>query len=147
MSVFAQIPNDTFAALWIAGRAGIASVQYEPMMSVLLEFGVHNPLQLVLHLTNRLSRCQGSTVGYPENVRIDGDRRLAESSIEDYVRGLSANPGKRLQGFSVGGYLPIVLFEQHGAGLDDIARFGIEKSDAFYIRLEALFAEIADRLR
>ena len=49
---------------------------------------------------------------HPENVRVDGQRRLAEGDIEHDIGGLAADPGQRLQRLAVVRHLAAVLGDQ-----------------------------------
>jgi hypothetical protein len=75
-------------------------VEDQPVVSVTAEGLRHDLVELGFHLLGRFSRGQAGTVADPKNMCVDGKGFLAEGSVEDYVRGLSADAGQLLELFS-----------------------------------------------
>src|SRR4051812_40930282 len=97
LPVLAQVADDAFRASGLARRADVASVQDQPMVRVLLEFGLGEFHEPVLHGPRVLARRDARAVGDAEDVRVDRDGRLAEGGIQHHVRGLAADAGERFQ--------------------------------------------------
>ena len=56
--------------------------------------------QAQLDLHRRLPDRQTGAVGNSKDVRVDGERRIAEGVVEDHVGGLAADAGERLERFA-----------------------------------------------
>lgn len=92
MPKFAQVPNNTISAPGIASRASVTSVQNEPVMSVLFEFVIHDPLEFVLNLAHVFAGSETRAIGDPIDVRVHRDGGHAECGIENHVGSLTTNP-------------------------------------------------------
>jgi len=75
-------------------------VQDQPVVSVAPEGLRDNLLELRFDLIDVLSRSEAGAVADPEDVRVDRERLLAESRVENDVGGLAADAGKLLQLFT-----------------------------------------------
>ncbi len=91
----------------------------------------HHPLQLEFNLEHIFAWCQASAVGDPENMGIDGNRRLAESRVEHDIGGLASYPGQGLERGTIMGYFTVVLFQQDLTGFDDVAGLGAIEAYCF----------------
>jgi hypothetical protein len=101
----------------------------------------HDLQQLEFDRQRRPADGQAGAVGHPENVRVDGDRRLAESGIEDHVGGLAADTGQGLQRCTRRWNLAAMTVEQLPTGGDDVPRLALVEPDAADVRRQAAFAE------
>ena len=63
-------------------------------------------LELGLDLVDRLARREAGAVADAEDVRVDGERLLAEGGVEDDVGGLSADAGQPCSSSRVRGTSP-----------------------------------------
>ena len=68
-----------------------------------------------------LARRQTGTVRHPENMRVDGDGRVAEGDVEHHVGCLAAHAGQCLERLSAVRHLGSVVPDQDLAGANDIA--------------------------
>ena len=85
--------------------------------------------QAQLDLDRRRADGQSGAVGDAKDVRVDGQRRVAEGVVEDDVGGLAADPGKRLERLARARHLPAVLLDQDAAGRVQILRLGAKQAD------------------
>ncbi len=69
------------------------------MVGVVQEFRGDELQQFLFHFEHVLARCQSGAVGDAEDMRVDGDGRLAEGGVENDIGGLAADTG---QGFKRG---------------------------------------------
>ena len=67
--------------------------------------------QSVFDLARRLAGRDGEAVGDAENVGVNGERRLSEDGVENYIGGLATDPGQRLQLLAVAGRLAAMPFD------------------------------------
>ena len=72
----------------------------------------HSFEQAHFDLEGRLAARQPSPIGDAEDVRIHGDRGLAERHIEDHIRGLAPDPRKRFQRCTVCGNFAGIALDQ-----------------------------------
>ncbi len=87
----ADVADDAFRAVRLAGLADVAPVQDQPVMGMQQE-GLRNTFQqFFLDFQRRLALRQAGTVRYAEKVRVDSDCGLSEEDIEHDIRGLSPN--------------------------------------------------------
>ncbi len=100
------------------------------MVSVLPELRRHDLEQLALDRKHILAGRQTGAIRYPENMRVDRDRRLAESRVEDDVCGLAPDPGKTLEGLARRRHFTPMLFHQLRACLKNVLRLGPIEPDA-----------------
>src|SRR5690606_22096730 len=139
--VLAQVRDDALRAIGLAGLAYVAAVQDQPMMRVLLELVGRRPVQRVLDVARRLARREVRAVRDAKDVRVDGDRRLAERRVQDHVRRLASDARQLLERFAVARDLAAVLRDERLAGSDQIPRLRIEEIQAIDIALQAFLAE------
>ena len=99
------------------------------MVRVQLEFIGHEFHELALDLLGTLPGCETGAVGHPEDVGVDGDRRLAERDVEHDVRRLAADARQPLQRFAVGRDLAVVVAQQYLGQRDDVLRLVPEEPD------------------
>src|SRR5436305_4255727 len=75
---FAEVADQAVGAAGLPRDADIAPVQDQPVMRVLHELRRRELQQLVLDLAGILPRREASAIRDAKDVRVDGDRRLAE---------------------------------------------------------------------
>src|SRR5688500_16295923 len=100
--------------------------------------------QALLDFERILARRDIRTVGHPEDMSVDRDRRFPERDVQHDVRGLAADAGQLLERFAGSRNLATVLEEQHAARLDDVLRFHAKKPDGLDVLLETAHAERED---
>jgi uncharacterized membrane protein len=111
------------------------------MVRMPLVFRRHHPLQFHFHLERRLAGRQSGAVSDAEDVCIDGNRRLAESDVEDNVGGLAADTRQRLQRFARAGNLAVMLGDQLLRQRNDIFGLVTEQTDGLDQIAHPRFAE------
>lgn len=109
------------------------------MMRVLKEFGGRDLLKLCLYLQRCLTGSKASPIGYPKDMGIDGDGRQSEGDVEDNIGRLAPNTSQLLEGFSIGGYLPVMLIQKLLGHELQILCLGIEQADRLDVVANALF--------
>ena len=77
----AEVFDDTFGAIRLAGFARVAAMQNEPVMSIFFELFRHHFQQFQLHLQGCFTRREAGPVRDPENVGIYGNGRFAECRV------------------------------------------------------------------
>ena len=97
VTIFAQVLDQAGATARLAGDAGVASMQDQPVVGVDQEFLWHHAHQALFHREHGLARCDPGAVGHAEDMGVDGHRRLAKRGVEDHVGGLASDPGQRLE--------------------------------------------------
>src|SRR5476649_2109692 len=93
----ADVVDDAARALGLARLAGVSAVQDQPVVRVQAEFLGHPLQQLQLHFERVLAGREAGAVADPEDMRVDGDGRLAERHVHHHVGGLAADAGEVLQ--------------------------------------------------
>ena len=93
LSELAQIDDRTFGAPRFAGETDVATVQDQPVMSVLLEFIKHYFQKFVFDHAHIIATRDARTIRYTKDVRVDGDRRMTERCVQDHVCGLTSHAG------------------------------------------------------
>ncbi len=106
-----------------------------------------NPLQLQLDRKHILAARQPGAIGHAKNVRIDGDRRLAKSNIQNDVGGLAADPGQGLELVAVGWNLAAVLLDQLSRRGDHVFRLGVKQADGLDRLAQIILAKLDHLLR
>src|SRR5512132_2068964 len=111
----ADVANDAHRAARLLRLADIAAVQDQPMVGVAQPSLRCPRQQRGFHLQRRAARGEAGAVGHSEDMRIDGDRRLAECHIQYDVGGLPPDAGERFESFAVVRHLAAVAFDQRPA--------------------------------
>ena len=111
-------------------------------MGIQHEFIRHQPQQPLFNFVHILAGCDAGAVGYPEDMGIHGNGGLAKGGIEDHIGGLAADTGQCLQCGTLLRDLAVMLLNQAGAGLDNVAGLGVEQANRFYVLLEAGFTQL-----
>ncbi|GIX38636.1 MAG: hypothetical protein KatS3mg127_1875 [Silanimonas sp.] len=142
--VAAEVAYRAGAAQRLSCLAGVAPVQDQPVVGVLLELGWHHLQQFFLHRVHGLARGEAGAVGDAEDVCVHRDGRFAKSSVQYHVGGLAAHAGQGLQRFAVARYLAAVSFQQQSAGGDQVRCLGVVKTDGVDVGLQAGLAEGED---
>ena len=96
--------------------------------------------QLALDLLDGGAPGQPKPVRHPEDMRVDGDRRLAEGGVEHDVGRLAPDAGQRFERLAIGRHLAAVLLDQDPAGLDQVlclVAVEAERADGFAQLVEA----------
>ena len=91
--VFTQIGNYAGLATWFTRNAGVAPVQYQPVMSILHEFIRYQAQQALLNFNYILAGCDSGPVGYSEDMGVDGNGWMAEGRIEYHIGRFSTDAG------------------------------------------------------
>jgi hypothetical protein len=104
-------------------------------------------LQLRFDFVDGLARREAGSVGDPEDMRVDGESLLAERSVQNDVRGLAPDAGKRLQLVARARDLRSMLVDQCLAQRDDVLCLGVEQADRLDRLTQGNFAEIDHLLR
>src|SRR5687767_6568320 len=138
----AQVADHALRAAGLARDAGIAAVEYEPVVRVLEEFGGRELHQLQFYFEGILPRRQSGPVGDAEEVRVDGDHGLAERGVEHDIRRLAAHAGQALERLALFRHLAAVLFEQDPGQRNDVFRFHAIQTDGLDERLKPRHAEL-----
>ncbi len=99
----------------------MAAVQDQPVVRVEQVGRRHAPQQPLLDRQRRAPRRQPAAVGDAKDMRVDGDRRLAESDVEDDVGGFAADPGQGLERLAGARHRAAMLLDEQAAGLDQVA--------------------------
>ena len=111
------------------------------MVGVLQVFRWGKPHQPLFHFPDGLAGGNAGPVGQAEDVGIDGDDRLAESGVEDYVGSLAAHARQRLKRLALARHLPLVSLEKHPAAGHQVGGLGVVKPDAADVLADARFAQ------
>src|SRR3954471_3398816 len=110
--VFAQVADQALRAAGLARETHIASVQDQPVVRVLEEFGWRELEQLLLDHQNVLARRKAGAIGHTKDMRVDRHRLLAERGVQHHVRRLAPDAGQRFQRLAVRRHLAAVLIEE-----------------------------------
>src|SRR5262249_40874083 len=116
-------------------------MQNEPMMRMPLELLRYDLHQLELDFERRLSRCQAGAVAEPENMRVDGNGRLAKGAVDPDMGGLGADAGELFERCALARDFAAIFVDQdlrqrhHVPGLRSVETDGADMRD------ELLFAE------
>src|SRR5262245_27287533 len=137
----AQVGDDAFLAQRFACDTSVAPVQNKPMVGMLLVFRRHHLLQFHFNFERRFAGCQAGAVSDLKYVRIDSNRWLAESNVEDNVGGLTADTGQCLQRIARPWNLAAMLGDQLLRQRNDILGLGAKEADGLDEVAYARFAE------
>ena len=96
--------------------------------------------QLQLDSERRLAFRQAGAVGHPEDVRVDGNGRLAERDVEYDIGGLAPDARELLQLVTLARNFAAELVDQNARRVDEGLRLGVLKADRLDVLLQALFA-------
>jgi len=111
------------------------------MVRVLLELVGHELQQSLLDLQRVLPGRDVGAIGDPENMRIDGDRRLSERHVQNDIRGFATDAGQRFQRLATLRNFATVFEHQAAGGLDDVLRLHTIEPDRLDVLLQAFLAE------
>ena len=100
-------------------------------MHVDLEFLWYHFEKFLLRLAQIFTRCHLGVVRDAKNMCVDSNSRMAESGIENNVRGFAADTGQRRQQSSILGDVAIVLGDQDFACLNHVLCLGIKQAERF----------------
>ena len=117
--------------MWSKRYANVTAAQNQPVKHVDLEFFWYDFKQLFLSLAQIFYEVPPGVVRDAKNMCVDSNSRMAESGIENNVRGFAADTGQRLQQSSILRDVAIVLGDQDFAWLNHVLRFGIKQADRF----------------
>src|ERR1700684_284517 len=101
------------------------------MMSILEVLPRSRCQECLLDREWRLARRKPGAIGNPENVRVDGNRCLAEHHVENDVRRLASDPRKRFERGAIPGNLTRVLRDELTRKANEILGLRVVKADAF----------------
>src|SRR5688572_18633242 len=110
--VFAPLGDRAAPAFRHTRLTDITAVQYQPVMSVSLEFIRREFEKAPFYFLGVLPRREVRAVGDAKHVRVDSNCRLAEHRVEHYVGCLSPDTWQRLQRFAVARNFATVLLDQ-----------------------------------
>src|SRR6202044_2598718 len=109
--VFAKIFNYAVGTIGLARRADVAPVQEQPVVRVFAVRRGRIGEKRLLNFARRLPRSKTRAIRDAKNMRVDGDRRLAKYHVENNVRRLAADSGKRFESRTVVGDLAAVFLK------------------------------------
>ena len=98
-------------------------------MRIALVFGRRDPIERGLDRERRFAGGEAGAVGHAEDVRVDGDRRLAEGDVEHDVGGFASDPGQRLQRGAVARHLAAMLLDEDPAQRDQVLCLCAKEAD------------------
>ena len=142
--VLAKVPDNAGGAVRLARDAHVAAVQDEPMVGVQLELIRNEFQETQLDFQGVLAGCDVGAVRYPEDVRIDGNRRLAECDVQHHVRRFSPDARQCLQCFPRAGHLTPVFENDAAARLQHVLRLHPIEADRLDVALQPLLSERND---
>ena len=117
------------------------------MMGVEPEWLRNSLFKLELDLEHVLAGGEAGAVAHPEDVRVDRESLLAESRVQNDVRGLAADTRQCLQFFACMGNLALMVPNQRFGEGDDVLRLGVEQADGFDRIAKPFLAECDHLLR
>jgi len=117
------------------------------MMGVPPKFVGYDTQQGLFDLAHISPGRKPSPIGDPEDVCIDGDRRLTEGDVEHDIGRLSADAGERLQGLSRCRHASTVAIAQYSACRQDIPRLRVIEADRLDVLAQPFLAEFEQGLR
>src|SRR5699024_11021426 len=116
--------NAALRALGAPGDANVSSVQNQPMVSILQEGFGNQSGKLLFYLIDCLAGGDACAVGYPKNMRVDGNNRVPKGRVQYDIGGFPAHAGQRLKGCAVIRNLALMFFNQDLAGAYDVGCLG-----------------------
>src|SRR5579862_6076020 len=109
-------------------------MQDQPVMRVEPEFLRRELHKLALDGFGVLADGKPRAVRDAKDMRVDGDRRLAERDVHHDVRGLAAYARKLLERLAIARHLAAVFVEKLSRQRDDVLRLHVEKADRADVR-------------
>jgi hypothetical protein len=122
-------------------------MQDQPVMCVVPELGRRELLQGRFDGAHIPARRESGAIRHPEDMRIDGDGRLAECRIEHDAGRFAADARQALECFALGGDFAAVFFEQQTACRNDVFCLGPIKADRLDVVGKTRFAQFDELLR
>ena len=122
-------------------------MQDQPVVGVDLVLGGDVLEQCQFHRQRRLALAEPGAVADAEDMRVDGDGRLAKGGVEHHIGGLAADARQRLQRFAVARHLAAMLLEEDAAGLDHVLGLAAEQADGLDVGNETFHPQREDGLR
>jgi len=104
-------------------------------------------LELGFHVVDRLARREARAVADAIDVRVHGERLLAERRVEDDVGGLATDASERLELLPGARDLAAVVRDQRLAKRNDVLRLGVEQADGLDRIAQPVLAEVDHLLR
>ena len=114
------------------------------MVGVLLEIVGDELFQPAFDFVDILSRRQSGAIGDAKDVRVHGNRRLAEGCIQDHIGRLAPDTGKGLQCRACVRNLAAVFADEDLRQRDDVLRLVAEQTDGADVRDQSVDAEFDD---
>jgi len=142
MLILAEIGDQAFRAFGFAGDAGVAAMQYQPVMRIPFEFLRYQLEQFFLNLQHRFAASNTSAVRHAKDVRIDRNGRLTEGGVKNDICGFSAYPRERFQLRACIRDLSPILGNQNLAGFDEVVRLAVIEPDRTNVIFESGFSEM-----
>ena len=81
MFIFAKVRDHAIRAFWFTGHADVATVQYQPVMGVVLEFIGHKFDQSLFHLQHVLAGGNAGTVGDTKDMGVYCDSGFTKRGV------------------------------------------------------------------
>jgi len=94
-----------------------------------LVLGRHNLIKLALHFERRFSDCEAGAIADAEDMRVDRNRGLTESDVENDVGSLAADAGQCLERLTIARHLAPMLLNQLFRKGNNVLRLGAEEPD------------------
>ena len=143
----ADVPDRALRAPGLARHADVAPVQDQPVMRVCAELLGHDLDEAVLDFAHVAPGREPGAVRDAEDVRVDGDRRLAEGGVHHDVCGLAADAGQRLERRALARHFAAVPLEDHPRRREDVLRLHAPQADRADVAGKPGLAERDNRLR
>ena len=124
-----------------ARLADIAPVQDQPVMRAEQELGRDAAHQPVLHCARIGPGREAGAVADAEDMRVHGERRLAEGDVEHDIRRLAPDAGQRLERVAIGGHRAAMALEQQARQRGHVRRLGPPQPERADVLPDALGAE------
>src|SRR6202020_756107 len=99
-------------------------MQDQPVMGVQQKPVWDDAHESILDLARRLAGSDAEAVGYPEDMGVDGQRRLPKNRVEHHIRSLPPNAGQGLQLFAVAGRLAAMPFDDRARESNEVLGLG-----------------------
>ena len=141
---FAQVADRALGTFRSARDARVPAVQDQPVMRVLLEFVGDEFQEPLLDFVDVLAGREAGPVGDAEDVRVHGDRRLAEGGVQHDVGRLAPDARQRLERVARRGNVAAVFADEDFRQCDDVLRLVAEEPDGVDVRDQAVDAELHD---
>src|SRR5712675_2335319 len=102
----AEIVDQAYLAAGLAGEAGVAAVQDQPVMRVQHELRRNHALEAKLHLERRIARGQACSIADPKHVRVHRHGVFANAMLSTTLAVLRPAPGSDSSSLRVRGTSP-----------------------------------------